>query len=987
MADLDISLLGPVTVTVGEGSVALRAKERSLLAALALRAGRPVPTSALIDALWGALPPETALNTIQVHVLRLRRSLGRDIVRTTTGGYCLEVSPDRVDVDRFHHATRDGTRALAEGRPRSAGRILREALALWRGPALADCLDAPFAAAAAARLEELRLRALESRIAADLQAGPEPALVPELIGLCAEHPYREPFHAALVLALGRSGQTKAALDVYATMRRRLAGELGLEPGGLLRQAHREVLAGATPSERLSRGSRRLGSRPPAPSTRTIARDDDLAGVLDLIRSGRSRLITLLGPGGIGKTRVAKEVAPRAGVSFADGVCWVDLSGLSVVEDVAPSVAQALGCLPAATAVESIIATWADREVLLVLDNVEHLLPAVAPLVEQLLGELPGLMVLATSRTALRVDGEQRWLVPGLVAPAEDHPAAVETAPASALFLERARAVRPGPPLRPLDHESARAVARLCHQLEGNPLALEIAAARCNVVTPSELLSRVGDQLSSLAAPDADAPARRRSLRATLQSSSDMLGETERRLLWLLGVFRGGFTLDAAEAVVREATGDSAGVLDALTALEDASLLRRTGGEPARFELAETVRQHAAEMLAATGELTRARRAHLDHFLSRFCPGGRIQLWPHDATDIVARAREHDNVRAAVAFARSTDDRHAFAQLGLAYAGWRHVSGGLGAELDAWLRVVLADPADGEMEIAALLYRSLYAWHTARPDTALSLAEQAAVHPDLTSLPTWQPLALSTLAAFLGELDPTDARIPVLVEGALSTARSGADPDTLAFVLNAGASAYTHRDPDLSLAYFTELREVPANCIVRFAGLCNLAEAYLGRGRAAEAEALLREALELGVVENAPTMGTYALDLVGTALLTQGRLEPAEEPLLEALHAADWLEDGRMTCEVIQRLAALSAARGDRERAAVLAAGAAAGLDLVGVELSATGRFVYDAYLADLPGLLGDVAYSAASVRGRSLSLTELVALASSEEPNSPPYPG
>src|SRR5215207_5107659 len=381
---MEFRILGSLEVRADDGGpVALGgAKPRGLLAAMLLHANEPVSAERLAVALWGEDVPAGAVKTVRVHVSRLRRALGDpDVLTTTPAGYRLRVDAGELDADRFEQLSAEGHRALDDGAPEQAARVLREALAAWRGPALADFGFEAFAQAEIGRLEDERLAALEARVQADLAVGRHGELVGELAQLVAAHPLRERLHGQLMLSLYRSGRQADALQVYRDARDVLVQQLGIEPGTELRALERAVLA-HDPELDLARPAIRADGRAaaahiPAPPTQTIGRATDLARLRDLVSERPGGLVTMVGPGGVGKTRLALELARAIGEQFADGAYFVALAPVSGHEHVASTIARQLdlALLPSESPEDGLARQLRERELLLVLDNFEHLLGA------------------------------------------------------------------------------------------------------------------------------------------------------------------------------------------------------------------------------------------------------------------------------------------------------------------------------------------------------------------------------------------------------------------------------------------------------------------------------------------------------------------------------------------------------------------------------------------------------------------------------------
>lgn len=670
---VSFAVLGTVELQVaGRPATPLAPAVRALLARLVLAAGRVVSADALTDALWGEQPPADATNALQLRVSKLRRALvaagaGGDVLVTRAPGYQLAVAADAVDAYRFERLLETARGATTGDGPAAALSHFDEALRLWRGPALADVGDAEWALAETARLEELRLGAVEDRLELLLAAGRQAEAVADLERLVATHPLRERLHRLLMLALYRAGRQADAITAYHALRHRLADELGIDPAPELQALAEAILRQQVPAPAPAAPPMVEPAAPSAPApvrtaaapvpaprapqrddlprrlTSVIGRQDDVQRVLDRLRE--ARVVTLTGPGGVGKTTLALEAARHADDALADRVHLVRLAALPSGTDLPEAVAAQLGVPaggpgPAATAA---LVAWlgADRT-LLVVDNCEHVIDEAAALVEQLVAACPAVTMLTTSREALAVPGETQLAVAPLGVP--DGPADLArlgASPAVALFVDRARAVRAG---FVLDETTAPVVADICRRLDGMPLAIELAAARVKALPPAEIAARLHDRFALLTAGARTSEARHRTLRATLDWSHDLLSEAERRLLRRLAVFRGGWDLAAAEQVCAFDGLATDEVLDLLFRLVDRSLVvpdPTTG----RFRLLVTIREYAAARLAEAGEPEAARDRHLTHFTELAQRYG-----PHARSDADAWARlteEHDNFRAAI----------------------------------------------------------------------------------------------------------------------------------------------------------------------------------------------------------------------------------------------------------------------------------------------------------------------------------------------------
>ncbi|MEV5573673.1 BTAD domain-containing putative transcriptional regulator [Spirillospora sp. NPDC052269] len=654
---MEFGVLGPVEARLGEESVAVGGpRVRALLAMLALSAGRVVTTEHLIDGLYGEDAPAGAVNALQSQVSRLRRGL-RDasLVEGHPAGYRLNAPGAQVDALRFAELAQDGRRALSRGEAALAVELLEEAVGLWRGPALADVREAPFSEGQAARLEEARVAALEDLAEAQVSAGMPGAAVERLRQVVEAHPLRERARGLLMRALHGTGRQAEALEVYENARQVLAEELGADPSGELADLHVAILRGdlekpvpsAAPMDapvavevELPAAVRTI----PSQLTSFVGRDDELRRIGEMLANGR--FVTLLGPGGAGKTRLAVEAATRQ----QGEVCFVELATAGAGEEVAPALVGALGMRrddQVSDPVERLVAGLSGRRVLLVLDNCEQVVEEAARLAHLLLTSCPELRVLTTSREALGVTGEMLCPIPPLPLPPEDA-GAHEAADFAAvrLFVERAEAVRPG---FMVDEENAGDVRRICAALDGLPLAIELAAARLRSLPVAEVAARLDDRFRLLSRGNRAAAPRHQTLRAVVGWSWDLLDDDERTLARRLSVFSGGWTRETAEAV--SDVPDAEWLLEGLA---EKSLVRTSDG--VRFQMLETIRAFCAERLDEAGETSEIRAAHVRYFLD-LAERADTELRGHDQLKWLARMTdEHGNLHAALRHAVRNDPR-------------------------------------------------------------------------------------------------------------------------------------------------------------------------------------------------------------------------------------------------------------------------------------------------------------------------------------------
>lgn len=748
-------MLGPLEVRSGDGGLVEVAgsRVRALLCALALATGREVPAGRLVDAVWGERPPRTA-NALQALVSRLRRA--GVAVESTTAGYRLEAN---VDVARFEELV---------GRRTGDPGTLREALDLWRGPALVDVADGEYFQGAITRLTELRLSAAEDHAEAVLRLGGGEALTGELAELLRENPLRERLAAALMRALRAAGRPAEALTVYERLRTALVEQLGTDPSAQVSAVHTAILRDSTvdtaPAE--VRTNLRAGL------TSFVGRDTDIAQVGKLV--GEYRLTTLTGPGGAGKTRLATETARKL-LEEAPGEAWlVELAPLTDGGDVAQAVLAALGLREqgqlslgrGGAAADRAVAALRVREAFLVLDNCEHVIDAAAVLAERLLGECPRLRILATSREPLAVTGEALWPVEPLALPPEG--ASVPEAMACAsvrLLADRAAAVRPG---FEVDASTVEAVTRICRALDGMPLAVELAAARLRSLTVPQLAARLDDRFRLLTAGSRTALPRHRTLRAVVDWSWELLSDAERTLLRRISVFSGGATAEAAVAVA-----NVEGTPDLLTALVDKSLLVVEETAQPRYRMLETIRAYARERLDDAGERDRIRLAHADYF-ARLAETADPHLRRAEQLEWLARLGvEQGNLTAAVRAAIAAGDAATSVRLVVA-AGWYWLLAGHKAEGQELITAALEVPGSSDVGLraAANAFAAVFVTAGVSDDsvaddwarTAIELSEDVAdqhpilrfirpLHELMSAGRTGAPPSLDSLDVLLADPDP------------------------------------------------------------------------------------------------------------------------------------------------------------------------------------------------------------------------------------------
>jgi predicted ATPase/DNA-binding SARP family transcriptional activator len=703
---VQIRILGPFEVRTDGGALAdvPGARLRALLLALALEPGRVVSKATLIDWIWGEQPPADTANALHRLVSRLRKALPEALIEGHPGGgYRLTVEPDAVDAVRFERLI--GHARDAEGSRRV--QLLRDALALWRGAAMDDVgeQDSEALDAAAARLERLRLAALEDRFEAEVGLGHGAELIAELTDLAAAHPERERLVAALMRALAAAGRDTEALLAYERTRQNLADLLGVDPSPELSALHVALLRGE-----VGRREENRKTNVRAELTSFVGREADVAAVLELI--AEHRLTTLIGPGGFGKTRLATETARTLG-DLPDGVWLVELAAIAAGRtdsEVAQATLAALGLrdallgtTPNADPVDGLIAAIREREALLILDNCEHVIQSAAAFADRVLGECRRVRILATSREPLGITGEALWHVEPLAVPEDASPGEIESSPAIRLLRDRAGAVRQD---LGRDARTLATMVRICRALDGMPLAIELAAARLRTMTIEQLANRLDDRFRLLTGGSRTARPRHRTLRAVVDWSWELLTEAERMALRRLSVFSGGASLEAAERVCSGPGENGAvkqdGVLELLTSLAEKSLLLTEGDGALRYRMLGTIKEYAADRLAEAGESDLARQAHLGYF-TELAESAEPHLRRAEQLTWLARLEaDHDNIGAAMRGAIASEQAQPAMRLAAAL-GWYWWLGGRRSE--GYELIVAAAKLPGEVpdEVRAMVY--------------------------------------------------------------------------------------------------------------------------------------------------------------------------------------------------------------------------------------------------------------------------------------------
>jgi len=1186
---MEFRILGPLEVLDESRRVALGgSKQRALLALLLLHRGETLGSERLIDALWGERPPATAAKSLQVRVSRLRKALapaGSELIVTREHGYELAIDPEQVDAERFERLMGEGRSEKAVGHTESTAAALEEALSLWRGRPLDDLAYEPFAQSEIARLDQLRVAALEQLIEAKLALGRHAELVAQLERLVAEHPYRERLWGHLMLALYRCERQADALQAYQDARRTLVEELGIEPGERLRELERAILAQdpalgrlegddsavpAAPTElptgvvtflltdvedssrlweadadamadalelhdrviadtvqayrgwllkakgegdatltafrrasdavacatelqqallgtswpggldlrvrvalhsgeaheragdyfgpALNRAARLRGlarggatvmsqttaeivrdrlpagvdlvdlgrrdlrglSRPeqvfelrlsgravsafesardathttaaaaadstgglpasatarlPVLATPTIGRDADCLAIAQLLRREEIHMVTLTGPGGVGKTRLALEVARLLESKFRDGAWFVSLATTASAEHAASAIAQALGVAPLQneTPSQAVERFLAPKHALVVLDNFEHLLPAAA-LVGALVVGCDGLAVLATSREPMRLQAERCYAVSPLAIPSRADRDAVSRAPASALFVAHARGHDRS---FQLTEDNAGAVADICHRLDGLPLAIELAAARITLLDPDELNARLAQALDVLGTGPRDAPDRQLTLRATIDWSHNLLDDDEKQCFARLAVFAGGATVEAAETVTRAG-------LDTLDHLVAKNLLvrRQDADAPTRLGMLETIGAYATERFASDANEQAVRENHCRYYLALAQRHGTERaLWGADARQHLARLdSEIDNLHGALGWAiGQANDELALALVAAVGCYW--VMRDRYADALNWVDEALNLPgadANPALCVGALRTKAWCLWQTGRgAELPAVLAELEAIARRLDD-----PLILSQALQLRVDHELDAERLDVAdanAADALHWAEVAGDEWEIAEAWRRKAIAASNiadlrERVDTAASLLTDVGNIHQLATL----LTNAAYAALCLGNARDAADFAARATPIARALDGRHTRMINSGNAGLAALLTGDTDTASHALREELRLCREMVVRPVAFEGLRGLAAVAVAEGDDKRAATLV-GAAGAHRYDQAENPVEAR-LDETFFDPARARCGARAWDAAARDGSTLSFEDAIAYALEEQP-------
>lgn len=792
---VQIGVLGPLTLDVDGEPVDLDGRrERAILTVLTVNAGHAVSLERLADHLWGGEPPRTSRKALQSAISRIRRVVGSGplvddgLLATTQVGYRLNLRPEQTDLGRFETLSATGKAQLHKSLPERARRSLVQALDLWRAEDPAPMGDGLAAAAAIVRLQERRLEVLTDRIEADLAAGNSDGLLAELIDLCERWPERERLHEQLMLSLYRDGRQPEALAVAHRLRTRLVEQHGLDPGDRILELQRQILRhdpalDASAPAQVSTIRVPTSTRPPRHvKGGLVGRDADLVGLMPMLDG--APLVTLVGPGGVGKTSLASGLVERieSTLEFA----WCSLGDILAPDNLVPALATALGVRQrkGVTMREALVQRLRASRTLLVIDNCEHVLDVAADLVAELIATCPDLHVLATSRERLGLDQERVWFVGGLGLPGPDADDPRQS-PAVQLFAERAARVDRS---FELDDETLPAVVAICHALDGIPLALELAAARVRSLPPTEIATRLDSRFELLVGRRGVAD-RQHSLRATVEWSHDLLADRERLMFRRIGTFPGPFSMDAAIQVSSFGDLDHGQAPAVLADLVDKSMVMIDDDrQPVRYRLLDTMRVFAREQRTVAGESEAADAAFLGYMrnelrrLDEQCTG------PHEQAAVEHIDQTFDNIRHAVDLAREHSDVRPLAQLLIGLSAYLRFR--VSWEAAVWFqeiadRLVHAPTTQPELRNRILGMAAWGLWMAGQLEEAEELVRRARE----SSAPDDPGLTEVLAAAGVVEMYHGDARCIATTAHALDLAERNDRPWLAAYAL--GAAALTH----------------------------------------------------------------------------------------------------------------------------------------------------------------------------------------------------
>ena len=914
---LRFETLGPLRVRVGDRMLTLGPPlQRALLAALLVDGGRTVQVPVLLDRLWEDDPPDTAVKSIQKYVSNLRQVLGVDRI-VSDGGYRLAVDPDEVDSLRFERALT----GLGSGRRDPDQRLatLEGALDLWRGDPYADLPGQLFLEPIRARLREVHQSMMEERLSLLLELGRVDQVASESRELVDLNPLRERLWQIRMTALAGAGRQAEALAEFRRLRTLLGEELGLEPSVETVELEERILL---QDPALVSGPQTQGNLP-ARSASFVARSTEIERLEALLDS--TRLVSLVGTAGIGKTTLALEVARRAAGGFTHGAWFVGFGPITEPGRVAGRMGESLGVIESEgrSVTEALTELLAKRTALIVLDNCEHVVDGVAELVSHLLRRAPGITVIATSRQPLSISGETIFDLAGLDYPPEGS-SATAALRSPAVQLLTARANEAGARLAPLK-DIYEPLAEICRRLDGVPLALELAAARLRFMSPAELSDQLTTQISALVSDRRDLPKRQRTLEAAIDWSFRLLEDDEKSLLTRLSVFRGGFTPNAVHQVCGWGLHDATAALEALVGHSLVTVVpEQNAGH--RYQLLWVIRLFAESRIGE--EVSDARQRHANYYLQLVEPQDPTPL--HAPTrDITELLAEYENIRTAMTFFGESGDNLAGLRMASALGSFWVRTGAL-SEAQSWLFRFLANAPQASPELKV---RGLMALADAYDPTSSELALSTAQTALTEAKKSGDPLLVAASSMLVGRTHALRFERETgqpLIEAALEIFEAAGDKRGMAQCYE--ALGVVHRGSTEDIGHYRRAidlyRSVDAKVDLAQTLFSMAFRSLIPNGSFEEAHAAIEESAALSKDVGSPQIYVHALTGLGQLARLEGRLGEASGLLAEALEGLREFGDRRCTVRMLTALSRIDLLKGELDRAWVRLSEAAR----VGVEL-------------------------------------------------------
>jgi len=846
------------------------------------------------------------------------------------------VTAEELDLGRFKGLIAEARQLIAEGALHLASAKFREALGLWRGRALADFASHAFAVSEIDRLTELRLCAMEDRIEVDLALGRHADLAGELEKLVAEHPLRERLRGQLMLALYRSGRQAEASEVYQQTRELLVDQLGMEPGADLQQLLKRIL-NQDPALDVKTRANRLASKLPRFANAFVGRGREIDQLAQGLEA--SSMVTLTGPGGNGKTRLAVELSMKLAEHYPDGVVFVDLAPLNDESLIAGTIARALELRDdgVRSPMEVIVACLNDKSVLLILDNCEHVLATAAATANAMLSQCRDLTILATSREALGVQGEAVWVVPSL--PTRSKESSVRKGnldDGDSVELFRVRAEAAGSRSIVWDDAAIADAIRICHRLDGSPLAIELVAPRLRVMPLSDLLAGLDRQFGLLTTGARTDSPRHFSLEATVDWSYRLLSSSEQLLFARLAAFSGGFAPDAAEEVCADEDLPRRDVMPTLFSLVEKSLVRLSPSNrgAARYTMLESIREFSVNKQQASPVAGTVHLRHARYFAALALPTEATVKSRRQVEWLARLEEEHDNFRTAIEWSIHREPTLALEIVTRLDEFWtrRHIGEGMN-----WIaRAVDAAAPSGELQARAMEVAGHLALLAGDQDSAFAQLGEAAMMWEVLGDMAHAGQAIERLGS--GHLASGEVELGLeQMKQAVEKLRTTGDRWRLASALN------------------------------------NLGFGLALNGDSPAAKPLLDEALQLARMCDDPHSVANILDSIAEVEIALGHFDEARDHWQECFAIAVLLGEKRQIAYILERRAQQALLEGDPELCIRLASASEAARRMAGEVAPKDWREIVsktvDEARSRLTGLAADTAWR----DGKAMTMEEAIA--------------